>query len=68
MKIVIDDKIPFIKGVFEPYAEVLYKSGAAISAADVHDADAIITRTRTKCNAALLQGSKVSMIATATIA
>lgn len=67
MKIVCDDKIPFLKGVFEPYAQVVYLPGAKITAADVRDADAIVTRTRTKCNESLLGGSKVRMIATATI-
>ncbi|HDR52028.1 MAG TPA: 4-phosphoerythronate dehydrogenase, partial [Mariniphaga anaerophila] len=33
----------------------------------VKDADAIVTRTRTKCNRDLLEGSKVKFIATATI-
>ena len=67
MKIVIDNKIPFIKGVLEPYSEVVYKSGAQTTAEDVADADAIITRTRTICNSTLLNGSKVKAIATATI-
>lgn len=67
MKIIIDNKIPFIKGVLEPYSEVVYKAGAQTTAEDVADADAIITRTRTICNATLLNGSKVKAIATATI-
>lgn len=67
MKIVCDDKIPFLKGVFEPYAQVVYLPGAKTTAADVRDADAIVTRTRTKCDESLLAGSKVRMIATATI-
>ena len=67
MKIVCDDKIPFLRGVFEPYAEVVYLPGAAISAADVRDADAIVTRTRTRCGRALLEGSSVRAIASATI-
>lgn len=67
MKIVVDNKIPFIKGVLEPYAEVVYKAGAQTTAEDVADADALITRTRTICNASLLTGSKVKAIATATI-
>ena len=67
MKIVIDNKIPYIKGVFEPYAEVVYLPGAKTTAEDVRDADAIVTRTRTACNASLLEGSKVKIIATATI-
>lgn len=67
MKFVIDKAIPFIEGVFEPYAEVVYKSGGEITSDDVKDADALITRTRTRCNAELLEGSKVKIIATATI-
>jgi erythronate-4-phosphate dehydrogenase len=67
MKIVIDDKIPFIKGAFEEVAEVVYLPGSGISAADVRDADALIIRTRTHCNQFLLEGSSVKFIATATI-
>ncbi len=67
MKIVADKDIPFLEGVFEPYAEVVYKTGSAIAAADVADADALIIRTRTRCDASLLDGSSVRMIATATI-
>lgn len=67
MKIVCDNKIPFIKGVFEPYAEVVYLPGAKTTPDDVRDADALITRTRTACNESLLAGSGVKVIATATI-
>lgn len=67
MKFVIDDKIPFIKGVLEPFAEVVYLPGGKISAADVSDADALVVRTRTCCNEALLKGSSVRFVATATI-
>lgn len=67
MKIVVDDRIPFLKGVFEPYARVVYLPGGAIAPGDLRDADALITRTRTRCNEALLAGSGVRFIATATI-
>jgi len=67
MKIVADHKIPFLKGILEPYAEVIYAPGTEISAAMVKDADALIIRTRTKCNASLLEGSNVKFITTATI-
>lgn len=67
MKIVIDEKIPFIKGAFEPWAEVVYSPGRAIDARMVADADALIVRTRTKCTSRLLDGSRVKIIATATI-
>lgn len=67
MKIVIDDKIPYIKGALEPFAEVIYLPGPKTTPEVVKDADAIITRTRTICNEALLKGSKVRIIASATI-
>ena len=67
MKFIIDDKIPYIKGALEPYAEVVYLPGNGISKQDVQDADGLIIRTRTLCNAALLEGSRLRFIATATI-
>jgi erythronate-4-phosphate dehydrogenase len=67
MKIVIDDKIPYIRGAFEPVAEVVYLPGNKTTPEVVKDANAIVTRTRTKCNRELLEGSKVKFIATATI-
>ncbi len=67
MKIIADKDIPFLAGVLEPFAEVVYLRGDAIGPADVRDADAILTRTRTRCNSALLEGSRVRFIGTATI-
>ena len=67
MKIVIDRDIPFLKGVFEPFARTEYLGGSEISRREVCDADALIVRTRTRCNAELLGGSSVRFIATATI-
>ena len=67
MRIIADTNIPFLKGVLEPYAEVVYLDGRAIDRAAMQDADALIIRTRTKCNEATLQGSRVQFIASATI-
>ena len=67
MKIIVDSAIPFVEGVFEPYARVVYRPGQQIAAADLHDADALLVRTRTRCDAALLDASPVRFIATATI-
>jgi erythronate-4-phosphate dehydrogenase len=67
MKIIIDNKIPYIKGALEPYADVVYLPGNETTPEIVKDADALITRTRTICNKNLLEGSKVKYIATATI-
>ena len=67
MKIVIDRDIPYIKGVLEPFAGVVYLKGTEFTPAEICDADALIVRTRTRCDEKLLSGSKVRMIATATI-
>ena len=67
MKIIIDDKIPYIRGAFEGVAEVVYLPGSKTTPEIAKDADAIVTRTRTICNEKLLAGSSVKFIATATI-
>lgn len=65
MKIVVDETIPFVRGVFEPFAEVAYRDGSEIGRKDLVDADALVIRTRTICNAELLEGTAVKIIATA---
>jgi erythronate-4-phosphate dehydrogenase len=67
MKIIIDDKIPYIRGAFEGVAEVIYLPGYKTTPEVVKNANAIVTRTRTICNEKLLAGSSVKFIATATI-
>ncbi|MBO4625611.1 MAG: DUF4301 family protein [Bacteroidales bacterium] len=67
MKVVADTNIPFLKGVLEPYAEVVYMDGRSIDREAMKDADALIIRTRTKCNEETLSGSRVEMISSATI-
>ena len=67
MKVVCDSAIPFLKGALEPYCQVVYANGSEINRELVMDADALIIRTRTRCNADLLEGTGVRFIATATI-
>ena len=69
MTLIIDDAIPYIRGLFEPFVETFYcKGGEFSSAINSTEGDKIlIIRTRTKCNALLLNGSGVKAIATATI-
>ena len=68
MKIVVDDKIPYIREKLQMLAdECLYLPGSQIAASDVRDADALIVRTRTRCDEQLLAGSQVQLVATATI-
>lgn len=68
MKIIIDNKIPFIKeAASQTSEEVVYLPGNGFTPEAVRDADALIIRTRTHCNRALLEGSRVKFITTATI-
>ena len=67
MKVIVDSHIPHIQGLIEPYAEVLYLEPGDITRDAVKDADALIVRTRTRCDADLLDGSRVRFIGSATI-
>lgn len=67
MKIIADDKVLYIKGALDDYATTIYKEGKDISPKDVKNADALLIRTRTKCDANLLEDSSVKIVATATI-
>ncbi len=67
IKIIADINIPYLKGVLEPYADIEYYPGNLITNSKVKDADALIVRTRTKCNSDLLDGSEVRFICSATI-
>ncbi len=65
--LIIDDHIPFLKGVLEPYAKIIYAQGDKIDHHLALQADGLIIRTRTLCNEDLLDGTPVKFIATATI-
>lgn len=120
LRVIVDDAIPYIKGVLEPYAEVFYCKGGEFASLEenrggrgdvpscgghsyddriscdrnscdmiscdrisddktfsgripcessrvIDSADALIIRTRTRCDAGLLEGTSVKFIATATI-
>ncbi len=67
IKIVADNKIPFLQGVLEPFADVVYLPPKEIIHENIINADALLVRTRTECNAKLLEGTNVKFIGTATI-
>ncbi len=68
MKIVADNKIPYIREKLAAIADqVVYLAGGDITAEDVRDADVLVVRTRTRCDERLLKGSRVQLVATATI-
>lgn len=79
LDIYIDNKIPFIRGILEKYAEVHYFNASStygadsfssredINAKELWKADVLIVRTRTKCTQELLEGSNIKCIISATI-
>lgn len=67
MKVVVDENIPYLQIPLRRVAKVTALPAEAITAEAVRDADALIVRTRTRCDASLLAGSRVRFIATATI-
>ena len=67
MLVIADDKIPFLKGALEPFTDIEYYPGDSITPDLIKHADALLVRTRTKCDRHLLEGSDVKFIATVTI-
>lgn len=65
--ICVDADIPFLTGRLEPFARVRLLGQEEFTFESVRDADAMMIRTRTRCAEPLLGGSRVRMIATATI-
>lgn len=65
MKIAVDPNIPFICAPLQSIAGVTLTHD--LTPEGVRDADAVITRTRTRCDASLLDVSKCTFVGTATI-
>ncbi len=59
MKIVCDKNMPYAAEAFGALGSVLLKGGREIAPEDVRDAELLVTRSTTKVNAALLDGSAV---------
>lgn len=68
MKLIVENKIPHIAPLLaELPVEPLFLPPGAITRDATGDAEGLIVRTRTRCDAALLDGTAVRFIATATI-
>jgi erythronate-4-phosphate dehydrogenase len=65
--IVADSKIPFLRGLLEPYAQVSYYEPNEITNSVVRDADILLVSTRTRVDKRLLNGSRCRFVGTATI-
>ncbi|HUJ11794.1 MAG TPA: 4-phosphoerythronate dehydrogenase PdxB [Verrucomicrobiae bacterium] len=67
MKIVADPNIPFVREAFGALGEIFFVPGRQIAATITRDADLLLIRSVTPVNSALLDGSHVRFVATATI-
>lgn len=67
MRIVADANIPFVRDCLSSVGEVRVLSGREITPQVVAEADALLVRSITPVNEALLAGSKVRFVGTATI-
>lgn len=67
MLAIVDSAIPYLKGILEPHFVVEYLPSHAITTEKCRNADVLLIRTRTLCNATLLEGSSIQFIGTATI-
>ncbi len=66
-KILIDAFVPYIGDIFDGVARTEVIQPEDFTPEAVADADALIVRTRTRCDAPLLEGSAVTFVGTATI-
>jgi erythronate-4-phosphate dehydrogenase len=67
MKIIADTNIPFVREAFGALGEIALAPGRQIDATIVREADLLLVRSVTPVNAALLEGSRVRFVGTATI-
>ncbi|GAB5521489.1 MAG: 4-phosphoerythronate dehydrogenase [Rhodothermales bacterium] len=67
LRILADENIPFVEVAFAHLGPIQRKPGRAITSTDVQEADVLLVRSVTQVNAALLAGSPVQFVGTATI-
>ena len=66
MKIVADENIVAVADLYRGHGELQLMPGRAISREQVRDADVLLVRSITRVDRALLEGSRVRFVATAT--
>ncbi|WP_026470840.1 4-phosphoerythronate dehydrogenase [Alkanindiges illinoisensis] len=67
LKIIADENLALTDYFFADLADIEYRAGRGIQASDVHNANALLVRSVTKVTPALLQGSAVEFVGSATI-
>ncbi|WP_090123832.1 4-phosphoerythronate dehydrogenase PdxB [Kosakonia arachidis] len=66
MKILVDENMPYARDLFSRLGEVKAVPGRPIPLSELADADALMVRSVTKINEALLQGTGIKFVGTAT--
>lgn len=66
MKIVTDDKIPYVNELFGDFGEITQKPGTSINHDDLADAEVLLTRTVTHVDARLLNDTPIKFVGSAT--
>lgn len=66
LRLLVDDQIPFAQQAFAEFGEVRLVPGRAITRAMLRDVDLLLVRSVTPVNAALLDGTSVRFVGTAT--
>ena len=67
MKIIADENLAYTDYFFADLAEIAHKAGRCLTHQDVQDADALLVRSVTQVNAALIQKTQLKFIGSATI-
>ncbi len=67
LKIVADENMPNVEALFSQYASVTLLNGRTIVPMDLAGADVLLVRSVTQVNQALLEGSQVRFVGSATI-
>ncbi len=65
LNIVAGESIPFITEAFDSIGNIRFLPGREISPTDIHDTDILLVRSITKINEALLKGSSVQFVGSA---
>lgn len=66
IKVIIENSVPYLKGIAERYVSPIYLDNDDIIPENINEAEAMIVRSITKCNASLLRGTPIKYIVTAT--
>lgn len=67
MRLLADENIPLLDPFFAPFGEIRRLPGRAIDRAALADVDALLVRSVTRVDAALLEGTPVRFVGTCTI-